>query len=158
MCLQQFCAEKWSKFQWSRNILFLKTGRWGDYVEGRFDPRVEWHYGFDGPLRNRLKKIKRSKSRQNSWFYIKFRPKSVRFYDFRQNFVLGKGTTVATMKKKIPKAVTWSNGNIFRSITLYAFFHEVSFQMTNFIIFLWHFSTRFSFFERNLSFHHPCQI
>jgi len=34
----------------------------------------------------------------------------------------GKGTTVATMKKKIPKAVTWSNGNIFRSITYLA--HE----------------------------------
>jgi len=32
----------------------------------------------------------------------------------------GKGTTVATLKNKIPGATTWSNGNIFRSLTLLA--------------------------------------
>jgi len=32
----------------------------------------------------------------------------------------GKGTTVAKLKEKLPKAQTWSNGNIFRSITLLA--------------------------------------
>lgn len=32
----------------------------------------------------------------------------------------GKGTTVDMLKKKLPKAQTWSNGNIFRSLTLLA--------------------------------------
>lgn len=32
----------------------------------------------------------------------------------------GKGTTVAKLKENLPKAQTWSNGNIFRSITLLA--------------------------------------
>jgi len=32
----------------------------------------------------------------------------------------GKGTTVAKLKEKLPRAQTWSNGNIFRSITLLA--------------------------------------
>lgn len=32
----------------------------------------------------------------------------------------GKGTTVAKLKEKLPNAQTWSNGNIFRSITLLA--------------------------------------
>mmetsp|Transcript_19711 Transcript_19711/g.29450 ORF Transcript_19711/g.29450 Transcript_19711/m.29450 type:complete len:316 (+) Transcript_19711:35-982(+) len=32
----------------------------------------------------------------------------------------GKGTTVAMLKGKLPDAVTWSNGDIFRSITLLA--------------------------------------
>ncbi|GAB5353315.1 hypothetical protein AAMO2058_000026400 [Amorphochlora amoebiformis] len=32
----------------------------------------------------------------------------------------GKGTTVAMLKKKLPNATTWSNGDIFRSITLLA--------------------------------------
>jgi len=32
----------------------------------------------------------------------------------------GKGTTVAKLKEKLPKAQTWSNGNIFRSLTLLA--------------------------------------
>jgi len=32
----------------------------------------------------------------------------------------GKGTTVAMLKKKLPNATTWSNGNIFRSLTLLA--------------------------------------
>lgn len=32
----------------------------------------------------------------------------------------GKGTTVAKLKEKVPKTQTWSNGNIFRSITLLA--------------------------------------
>ena len=32
----------------------------------------------------------------------------------------GKGTTVAKMSKKLDNAVTWSNGNLFRSITLLA--------------------------------------
>lgn len=30
----------------------------------------------------------------------------------------GKGTTVAALQKKLPNVVTWSNGNIFRSLTL----------------------------------------
>jgi len=30
----------------------------------------------------------------------------------------GKGTTVRTLKKRIPNAVSWSNGNIFRALTL----------------------------------------
>jgi hypothetical protein len=30
----------------------------------------------------------------------------------------GKGTTVAKLQSKLPKAVTWSNGNVFRSLTL----------------------------------------
>lgn len=30
----------------------------------------------------------------------------------------GKGTTVAVLKQMLPNAQTWSNGNIFRSITL----------------------------------------
>ena len=30
----------------------------------------------------------------------------------------GKGTTVALLQKKLPNAVTWSNGNVFRSLTL----------------------------------------
>jgi cytidylate kinase len=33
---------------------------------------------------------------------------------------LGKGTTVSKLKETFPNAVTWSNGNIFRSITLLA--------------------------------------
>jgi len=32
----------------------------------------------------------------------------------------GKGTTVAKLKEKLPNAVTWSNGNVFRSLTLLA--------------------------------------
>jgi len=32
----------------------------------------------------------------------------------------GKGTTVAKLKEKLPKAQTWSNGNVFRSLTLLA--------------------------------------
>lgn len=32
----------------------------------------------------------------------------------------GKGTTVSKLKSVLPKAVTWSNGNIFRSLTLLA--------------------------------------
>jgi cytidylate kinase len=32
----------------------------------------------------------------------------------------GKGTTVAKLKEKLPNAQTWSNGNIFRSLTLLA--------------------------------------
>ena len=32
----------------------------------------------------------------------------------------GKGTTVDTLKSILPKAVTWSNGNVFRSLTLLA--------------------------------------
>jgi len=32
----------------------------------------------------------------------------------------GKGTTVEMLKQKLPKAQTWSNGNIFRSLTLLA--------------------------------------
>lgn len=32
----------------------------------------------------------------------------------------GKGTTVDMIKKKMPKCVTWSNGNVFRSLTLLA--------------------------------------
>merc|ERR1712062_114013 len=32
----------------------------------------------------------------------------------------GKGTTVAKLKEKLPKAQTWSNGNLFRSYTLLA--------------------------------------
>mmetsp|Transcript_14671 Transcript_14671/g.23309 ORF Transcript_14671/g.23309 Transcript_14671/m.23309 type:complete len:227 (+) Transcript_14671:720-1400(+) len=32
----------------------------------------------------------------------------------------GKGTTVATLKQKLPQTTTWSNGNIFRSLTLLA--------------------------------------
>merc|ERR1719310_2677432 len=35
----------------------------------------------------------------------------------------GKGTTVAKLKEKLPNAQTWSNGNIFRSITLLAVTH-----------------------------------
>jgi hypothetical protein len=32
----------------------------------------------------------------------------------------GKGTTVAKLREKLPNTVTWSNGNVFRSITLLA--------------------------------------
>jgi cytidylate kinase len=32
----------------------------------------------------------------------------------------GKGTTVAKLSEKLPKAQTWSNGNVFRSLTLLA--------------------------------------
>mmetsp|Transcript_96140 Transcript_96140/g.170621 ORF Transcript_96140/g.170621 Transcript_96140/m.170621 type:complete len:775 (-) Transcript_96140:237-2561(-) len=32
----------------------------------------------------------------------------------------GKGTTVAKLKEKLPKTQTWSNGNVFRSLTLLA--------------------------------------
>jgi cytidylate kinase len=32
----------------------------------------------------------------------------------------GKGTTVEKLKASLPKAVTWSNGNVFRSLTLLA--------------------------------------
>ena len=32
----------------------------------------------------------------------------------------GKGTTVDKLKAKLPKAVAWSNGNVFRSLTLLA--------------------------------------
>merc|ERR1711924_334340 len=32
----------------------------------------------------------------------------------------GKGTTVAKLQEKLPKAQTWSNGNVFRSLTLLA--------------------------------------
>jgi cytidylate kinase len=32
----------------------------------------------------------------------------------------GKGTTVECLEKQLPDAVTWSNGNVFRSITLLA--------------------------------------
>ena len=32
----------------------------------------------------------------------------------------GKGTTVEALKKKLPRAITWSNGNVFRSLTLLA--------------------------------------
>ena len=32
----------------------------------------------------------------------------------------GKGTTVALLKKKLANATTWSNGNVFRSLTLLA--------------------------------------
>mmetsp|Transcript_1978 Transcript_1978/g.2811 ORF Transcript_1978/g.2811 Transcript_1978/m.2811 type:complete len:382 (+) Transcript_1978:8-1153(+) len=32
----------------------------------------------------------------------------------------GKGTTVSKLKEKLPNAATWSNGNIFRSLTLLA--------------------------------------
>lgn len=32
----------------------------------------------------------------------------------------GKGTTVDLLKKKLPNATTWSNGNVFRSLTLLA--------------------------------------
>ena len=32
----------------------------------------------------------------------------------------GKGTTVEKLKSKLPNAITWSNGNIFRSLTLLA--------------------------------------
>ena len=32
----------------------------------------------------------------------------------------GKGTTVARLSAQLPKAVTWSNGNVFRSLTLLA--------------------------------------
>jgi len=35
----------------------------------------------------------------------------------------GKGTTVEKLKSKLPNAVTWSNGNIFRSLTLLAATH-----------------------------------
>ena len=44
----------------------------------------------------------------------------------------GKGTTVAILKKTLPNAVTWSNGNVFRSLTLlackYAELNNCSFQ------------------------------
>ena len=33
---------------------------------------------------------------------------------------VGKGTTVDTLKKVLPDCTTWSNGNIFRCITLLA--------------------------------------
>lgn len=39
----------------------------------------------------------------------------------------GKGTTVAKLKEKLPRAETWSNGNLFRSYTLLA----VTFQEQN---------------------------
>lgn len=32
----------------------------------------------------------------------------------------GKGTTVSKLKEKLPNAITWSNGNVFRSLTLLA--------------------------------------
>merc|ERR1719337_752782 len=32
----------------------------------------------------------------------------------------GKGTTVAKLKEKLPNSQTWSNGNLFRSLTLLA--------------------------------------
>ena len=32
--------------------------------------------------------------------------------------VTGKGTTVGKLASKLPKVVTWSNGNVFRSLTL----------------------------------------
>jgi signal recognition particle GTPase len=32
----------------------------------------------------------------------------------------GKGTTVSKLQEKLPKAQTWSNGNLFRSYTLLA--------------------------------------
>jgi len=35
----------------------------------------------------------------------------------------GKGTTVAKLQEKLPNGVTWSNGNVFRSITLLAATH-----------------------------------
>jgi cytidylate kinase len=35
----------------------------------------------------------------------------------------GKGTTVELLKKKLPKVVTWSNGNVFRALTLLAVTH-----------------------------------
>ena len=35
----------------------------------------------------------------------------------------GKGTTVAKLRKMLPGAITWSNGNIFRSLTLLAATH-----------------------------------
>lgn len=35
----------------------------------------------------------------------------------------GKGTTVAKLKEKLPKSVTWSNGNVFRSLTFLAVTH-----------------------------------
>jgi len=35
----------------------------------------------------------------------------------------GKGTTVECLKQKLPNAVTWSNGNVFRSLTLLAVTH-----------------------------------
>eukprot|EP00747_Dinoflagellata_sp_TGD_P186325 gnl/TRDRNA2_/TRDRNA2_43302_c0_seq1.p1 gnl/TRDRNA2_/TRDRNA2_43302_c0~~gnl/TRDRNA2_/TRDRNA2_43302_c0_seq1.p1 ORF type:complete len:374 (-),score=104.93 gnl/TRDRNA2_/TRDRNA2_43302_c0_seq1:51-1118(-) len=36
----------------------------------------------------------------------------------------GKGTTVAKLQEKLPNAQTWSNGNIFRSLTLLAVTHS----------------------------------
>ncbi|CAE8595299.1 unnamed protein product [Polarella glacialis] len=36
----------------------------------------------------------------------------------------GKGTTVAKLKDKLPNAQTWSNGNIFRALTLLAVTHS----------------------------------
>ena len=35
----------------------------------------------------------------------------------------GKGTTVELLKQKLPNAVTWSNGNVFRALTLLAVTH-----------------------------------
>ena len=35
----------------------------------------------------------------------------------------GKGTTVDKLKALLPRAVSWSNGNVFRSITLLALAH-----------------------------------
>jgi cytidylate kinase len=35
----------------------------------------------------------------------------------------GKGTTVELLKKKLPKAITWSNGNVFRALTLLVVTH-----------------------------------
>merc|ERR1712196_191312 len=32
----------------------------------------------------------------------------------------GKGTTMARLKERLPNAITWSNGNVFRSVTLLA--------------------------------------
>jgi hypothetical protein len=42
----------------------------------------------------------------------------------------GKGTTVDMLKAKLPKAQTWSNGNIFRSLTLLAMTHQEQKQCT----------------------------
>jgi hypothetical protein len=35
----------------------------------------------------------------------------------------GKGTTVSKLQEKLPNVVTWSNGNLFRSLTLFAVEH-----------------------------------
>lgn len=44
----------------------------------------------------------------------------------------GKGTTVDTLKAKLPNASTWSNGNCFRSLTLLAATHCEQAGMTDF--------------------------